>query len=60
MIYLLGVPWLKAVTGMPWEKAFLVGMLPFLPGDVFKAAAAVLLARAIRPMLKHQLGSLPA
>lgn len=59
MIYLLGVPWLKLVTSMSWEKAVGVGMLPFLPGDALKAAAAVLLARAIRPMVKHQL-ELPA
>lgn len=52
MVFLLGVPWLKAVTGMAWEKAFLVGMLPFLPGDAIKAVTAVLLARAIRPMMK--------
>ena len=56
MVFLLGVPWLKAVTGMAWEKAFLVGMAPFLPGDVLKATAAVLLARAIRPMMRLQLG----
>ena len=58
-IYLFGVPWLKLVTAMSWEKAMMVGMLPFLPGDAIKAAAAVILARAIRPMVKHQLGSLP-
>jgi biotin transport system substrate-specific component len=57
MIYLFGVPWLKVVTAMPWEKAVWVGMVPFLPGDAIKAAAAVLLARAIRPMLRHQLQS---
>jgi len=56
VVYLFGVPWLKAATAMSWEKAVLVGMLPFLPGDALKAAAAVLLTRAIRPMLKHQLG----
>jgi biotin transport system substrate-specific component len=55
MVFLLGVPWLKTVTGMAWEKAFLVGMAPFLPGDVLKATAAVLLARAIRPMVRHQI-----
>ena len=55
VVYLFGVPWLKAVTAMSWERALLVGMLPFLLGDAIKAAAAVLLARAIRPMLKHQL-----
>jgi biotin transport system substrate-specific component len=59
VVYLFGVPWLKAVTAMSWEKAVLVGMLPFLPGDALKAAAAVLLARAVRPMLKHQLESIP-
>jgi biotin transport system substrate-specific component len=55
MIYFLGVPWLKLVTGMSWEKAVMVGMLPFLPGDAIKAAAAVLLARSLRPMVRHQL-----
>jgi biotin transport system substrate-specific component len=57
MIYLCGVPWLKLVTSMSWEKAAMVGMLPFLPGDALKAAAAVILARAIRPMLRHQLAA---
>jgi len=51
-VFLLGVQWLKVVTGMSWEKAFLVGMLPFLPGDAVKGVAAVLLARAIRPMMR--------
>lgn len=59
-VYAFGVPWLKLVTAMSWEKAVMVGMLPFLPGDGIKAAAAVLLARAIRPMLRHQLGSVTA
>lgn len=58
-IYVFGVPWLKLVTGMSWQKAVMLGMLPFLPGDAIKAAAAVLLARAIRPMVKHRL-ELPA
>jgi biotin transport system substrate-specific component len=56
-IYVFGVPWLKLVTAMSWQKALTLGMLPFLPGDAIKATAAVLLARAIRPMLKHQLES---
>jgi biotin transport system substrate-specific component len=57
-IYLFGIPWLKLVTAMSWEKTVMVGMLPFLPGDAIKGATAVLLARAIRPMVRHQLGSL--
>lgn len=51
VIYALGVPWLKWVTNWPWDKALMLGMLPFLPGDAFKAAIAVVLARALRPMM---------
>jgi biotin transport system substrate-specific component len=51
LIYALGVPWLKWVTAWPWEKALMLGMLPFIPGDAVKAAAAVMLARTLRPMM---------
>ncbi len=54
-IYLIGVPWLKAVTGMSWEKALMVGMVPFLAGDVIKATAAVLIARTVRPVVERQM-----
>jgi biotin transport system substrate-specific component len=54
-IYAFGVPWLRAVTGMSWEKALLAGMLPFLIGDALKAAAAVILARALRPVLHRRM-----
>jgi len=57
-IYGLGVPWLKMVTQMPWLKSFWVGMAPFLIGDVVKASAAVILARAVRPILIRQQQSL--
>jgi biotin transport system substrate-specific component len=50
IIYALGVPWLKMVTAMPWDKAVWIGVAPFLAGDVLKAAAAVALARALRPV----------
>jgi biotin transport system substrate-specific component len=53
--YLLGVPWLKLVTGMEWTNACLLGMAPFLIGDAIKAATAVIVARAVRPMLAHSL-----
>ena len=54
-VYAVGVPWLKFTAGLTWGKALLVGMAPFLIGDVFKASAAVLLARALRPILARQL-----
>jgi biotin transport system substrate-specific component len=54
-IYTLGVPWLKIVTQLSWTKTFMVGMVPFLIGDAVKASVALILARAIRPVLKRQL-----
>jgi biotin transport system substrate-specific component len=55
VIYGLGVPWLKIVTQMSWSKALLVGMVPFLVGDAVKASAALILARAVRPILNRQM-----
>ena len=54
-IYVTGVPWLKMVTNMSWAKSLMVGMLPFLIGDAVKGAAALILARSVRPMLNRQL-----
>ena len=51
IIYAFGVSWLKVVTGMSFSKALTVGMLPFLIGDVLKIAAAIPIARALRPMM---------
>ena len=57
VIYGLGVPWLKIVTQMSWSKALLVGMVPFLVGDGIKASVALMLARAVRPILYRQIQS---
>jgi len=51
VIYALGVTWLKVLTGMSWEKTLAVGMLPFLIGDALKIAAAVPIAKALRPIV---------
>ena len=51
IIYAFGVSWLKVVTGMSFSKALTVGMLPFLIGDALKIAAAIPIARALRPMM---------
>jgi len=52
-IYGVGVPWLKWMTGLSWSKSVWVGMVPFVVGDILKASGAVMLARAIRPVLKR-------
>jgi len=54
IVYLFGVPWLKILTGMSWTKTLSVGMLPFLIGDALKIAAAVPIAKTLRPMIKKE------
>jgi biotin transport system substrate-specific component len=40
IIYAIGVPWLKAVTGITWEAAVAGGMTKFLIWDAAKLAIA--------------------
>jgi biotin transport system substrate-specific component len=51
IVYACGVPWLKLVTGMPLSKALAVGMYPFLVGDALKIAAAIPIAKALKPIM---------
>ena len=46
--YLLGTVWYVAVTGNPWGASLAACVLPFLPGDAVKIAAAVLAGTRIR------------
>ena len=39
-IYAFGVPWLMAATGMDFQKAFALGVQPFLLGDLIKLVLA--------------------
>ena len=50
-VYLLGVPWLAYKLGFDWKKALAIGFLPFIIGDVLKAAAAAALAPEVRRLL---------
>ncbi|MCG8552825.1 MAG: biotin transporter BioY [Desulfobacterales bacterium] len=52
MIYLFGVPWLKWVLAVSWGKALAAGMYPFLIGAVLKIAAAVIIARKLRHLIR--------
>jgi len=51
IIYICGVSWLSTVTNMPLSKSLMVGMVPFLPGDLIKIVAAVTIAWKLRPIL---------
>lgn len=44
IIYVFGAAWLAIWTGQGLPHAVLVGIVPFLPGDILKAAAAYRLA----------------
>jgi biotin transport system substrate-specific component len=52
VLYACGISWLKIVTGMSPAKALALGMYPFLIGDALKIAAAAVIARALRPVLR--------
>ena len=43
LVYAAGVPWLMGFADISLERALVLGVLPFLVGDVVKAAAAALL-----------------
>jgi biotin transport system substrate-specific component len=45
IIYMIGVPWLAAILHVSLLKAFMLGMLLFIPGDLLK----LLIAAALLP-----------
>jgi biotin transport system substrate-specific component len=47
-IYACGVAWLTVSSGIPLWTAVLVGVIPFLPGDVLKAAVVHGMAGKLR------------
>jgi len=54
VVYAVGFPWLKLRLGLPWGKALAAGLLPFIAGDVFKAAAAAILGAQVRGIAKEE------
>jgi biotin transport system substrate-specific component len=56
IIYICGLSWLNILTGMTLGKTFAVGMYPFLPGDALKMAAAIPIAKALRPVIYRDQG----
>ncbi|HVP24930.1 MAG TPA: biotin transporter BioY [Methanomicrobiales archaeon] len=47
VIYTCGVAWLLVSAGLTLPAAVLVGVLPFLPGDILKAAGVFLLGERL-------------
>jgi biotin transport system substrate-specific component len=48
VIYAIGVPVLKLVTGLPWSTALWSGAAVFIPGDLVKAVIAAVIAVQVR------------
>jgi biotin transport system substrate-specific component len=43
VLYAIGLPWLKVVTGMSWQATIEAGLVPFIVGDAIKAVLAAAL-----------------
>lgn len=48
VMYLFGALWLGISTGISWRAALMMGMLPYIPGDLLKIAAAVTVGPVLR------------
>ncbi len=48
VIFTIGVVQLSVVLRLPLDKAVIIGLLPFIPGDILKIAVASFVARKIR------------
>jgi len=52
IIYVFGVNQLCLVTSIGTRKALMVGMLPFLPGDILKIIIASFIVSKLKPIIK--------
>ena len=52
VVYLFGAAWLAMFLGLGWQHAMAAGVLPFLPGDALKLAAAVAFCGSYRERLR--------
>ncbi|MCQ1537653.1 biotin transporter BioY [Methanocalculus taiwanensis] len=46
-IYTIGIAWLSVSTGMPVFAAIMIGAIPFIPGDILKSTAALMIGKRI-------------
>ncbi|MDR1175514.1 MAG: biotin transporter BioY [Treponema sp.] len=56
IVYVPGVIRLKFALDSGWAGALAAGFFPFLIGDLIKAAAAVIIAARLRPLLAERFG----
>ena len=51
VLYLVGTLWLKVLTEMTFNQALLVGVIPFIPGDIVKMIIALIIGKRLRQIL---------
>lgn len=54
VVYLFGIPWLGYITKVGVSKAFMMGGLPYLPGDLFKVILASVISTKLYPYLSRR------
>ena len=55
ILLLCGTVWLKVIAGLSFDQAVFMGFLPFVPGDLIKAAAATAVFSGLRSRMKEVL-----
>jgi biotin transport system substrate-specific component len=55
-ILALGAVGLRLINRISWERAMIVGVLPFLPGDAIKACLAVFIGHKLGPFVDSLTG----
>lgn len=53
VIYLFGTAYMNLLTGMGWSASLTAAVIPFIPLDLFKCAAAVLIAKPVQIALSQ-------
>lgn len=54
--YLLGTVWLSWQLGLTFWQGLLMGVIPYIPGDIFKIVAALMLGPKLRKNVERILG----
>ncbi|MTV50274.1 biotin transporter BioY [Heliobacillus mobilis] len=60
IIYALGLTGLMMVTSVPLDKALVLGLYPFIPGDLVKLGLASTLALTVGRRIAHQFAQYPS
>lgn len=55
LLFAFGVIGIKLVLALSWPKALAAGLIPFIPGNIIKAIAALIIVKAFRSKFRLKL-----